>query len=315
MLCVLAFTSLFALSACECKHEWSEWTTKKEATCETEGEKTRSCGKCGESEKQALPALGHAEVIDEAVEATCTKTGLTEGKHCSRCNAVFVKQEIVKALGHKNKNGICLTCNEDISTKGLEYLDGEEDNTLILAGMGAATDKNIIIPSVYNGKKIVSIDKSCFRGNTNIVSVDIPDSVTSIGDWAFGECSSLTSITIPDSVTSIRECAFYGCSGLTSVTIGNSVTSIGDRAFYGCSSLTSITIPDSVTSIGEWAFYDCSSLTSITIPDSVTSIGDGAFSGCKKLKEVNYRGTEEQWMKIKIGSYNAYLTGAERNYI
>ena len=119
MLCVLAFTSLFALSACECKHEWSEWTTKKEATCETEGEKTRSCGKCGESEKQALPALGHAEVIDEAVEATCTKTGLTEGKHCSRCNAVFVKQEIVKALGHKNKNGICLTCNEDISTKGL----------------------------------------------------------------------------------------------------------------------------------------------------------------------------------------------------
>ena len=360
-LCVLAVTSLFALSACACKHEWSEWTIAQEATCETEGEKTRSCNKCGESEKQALPALGHAEVIDEAVEATCTKTGLTEGKHCSRCNAVFVKQEIVKALGHKNKNGICLTCNEDISTKGLEYLDGEEDNTLILAGMGAATDKNIIIPSVYNGKKIVSIDKSCFRGNTNIVSVDIPDSVTSIGDWAFGECSSLTSITIPDSVTSIRECAFsgcsrltsitipdsvtsigdsafwgcsgltsvtignsvtsignsafYGCSGLTSVTIGNSVTSIGDRAFYGCSSLTSITIPDSVTSIGEWAFYDCSSLTSITIPDSVTSIGDGAFSGCKKLKEVNYRGTEEQWMKIKIGSYNAYLTGAERNYI
>ena len=75
-LCVMAFTSLFALSACECKHEWSEWTIAQEATCETEGEKTRSCNKCGESEKETLPALGHEEVIDSAaVEATCTSAG------------------------------------------------------------------------------------------------------------------------------------------------------------------------------------------------------------------------------------------------
>ena len=60
------------------------------------------------------------------------KTGKSEGKHCSRCNEVLVKQEVVKALGHKNKNGICLTCNEDISTKGLKYLDGAEENTRLL---------------------------------------------------------------------------------------------------------------------------------------------------------------------------------------
>lgn len=99
--CALALASLFALSACECQHEWNEWTTTKEATCETEGEKTRSCGKCGESEKEALPALGHEETTDDVVEATCTKTGLTAGKHCSRCKKALIKQEEIPALGHE----------------------------------------------------------------------------------------------------------------------------------------------------------------------------------------------------------------------
>ena len=114
----------------------------------------------------------------------------------------------------------------------------------------------------------------------------IPDSVTSIGDYAFYGCSSLTSIIIPDSVTSIGNRAFYGCSSLTSITIPNGVTSIGYRAFSGCSSLTSITIPNSVTSIGDDAFSGCSSLTSITIPNGVTSIGSDAFSGCNSLTSI-----------------------------
>ncbi len=114
----------------------------------------------------------------------------------------------------------------------------------------------------------------------------IPDSVKSIGDYAFSDCSGLESITIPNSVTSIGDAAFYGCSSLTSITIPNSVTSIVDFAFYGCSSLESITIPDSVTSIGTCAFDGCSSLESITIPDSVTSIGDYAFRDCSGLKSM-----------------------------
>ena len=91
----------------------------------------------------------------------------------------------------------------------------------------------------------------------------IPDSVTTIGDSAFGDCSSLTSVTIPNRVTTIGESAFFQCSSLTSVTIGNSVTTIGDYAFYDCYNITSVTIPDSVTTIGDSAFYSCSSLTSV----------------------------------------------------
>ena len=69
----------------------------------------------------------------------------------------------------------------------------------------------------------------------------IPNSVTSIGDYAFYDCSGLTSVTIPNSVTSIGDYAFYDCSGLTSVTFGSSVTSIGDNAFYGCSNIQEVT--------------------------------------------------------------------------
>ena len=90
---------------------------------------------------------------------------------------------------------------------------------------------------------------------------------------------------IPNSVTSIGNYAFYNCSGLTSVTIPSSVTTIGWSAFSGCSGLTSVTIPNSVTSIGSDAFSLCSGLTSVTIPNSVTRIGIDAFSQCYFTRE------------------------------
>ena len=135
----------------------------------------------------------------------------------------------------------------------------------------------------------------------------IPDSVTSIGDFAFEDCKSLKSISIPDSVTSIGDGAFEGCRSLTIINIPDSVTSVGESAFSGCKALVnrngfviirnvlynyegkakSITIPDNVTSIWDCAFSECSSLTNISIPDSVTSIGDNAFSECESLTSIS----------------------------
>ena len=151
-------------------------------------------------------------------------------------------------------------------------------------------------------------------------SYTIPNSVTSIGDWAFGYCTSLTNVTIPNSVISIGSSAFYQC-GLTNVTIGSNVTSIGGYAFYYCTSLTaitvdtnnpayssvdgvffnksqttliqwpggkagSITIPNSVTRIETYAFSQCYRLTSVTIGTNITSIGDEAFEYCFSLTNV-----------------------------
>ena len=127
---------------------------------------------------------------------------------------------------------------------------------------------------------ITSIGDDAFSKCSKLTSITIPNSVTSIGDEAFSKCSSLTSITIPNSVTSLGIYAFADCDSLTSITIPNSVMSIKNGTFYNCSKLTSITIPDSVTRIGTWAFYDCKSLTSINISDSVINIDSGAFTGC-----------------------------------
>ena len=121
---------------------------------------------------------------------------------------------------------------------------------------------------------------------TGCKNTAIPNSVTSIGDYAFYDCDSLKSIIIPNSVTSIGSEAFYGCKGLTSVTIGNSVTSIKSSAFYNCSGLTSVEIPNSVTSIGVNAFGGCSGLTSVTIGSAVGTIGSNAFAYCKDLTDV-----------------------------
>ena len=142
------------------------------------------------------------------------------------------------------------------------------------------------LPSNVIPNSVTTIGNSAFGYCTSLTSITIPDSVTSIGSGAFSGCTGLTSITIPDSVTSIGSSAFSSCTGLTSVTIPDSVTSIGYSTFSGCTGLTSIIIPDSVTSIGGSAFSGCTGLTSIAIPDSVTTIGLSAFSDCTGLTSI-----------------------------
>ncbi len=111
----------------------------------------------------------------------------------------------------------------------------------------------------------------------------IPNSVTTIGDWAFAGCDSLYSINIPNCVTTIGEQAFWGCRSLVNINIPNCVTTIGRSAFKSCRSLTNINIPNSVTTIGDSAFWGCKSLVNINIPNSVTTIEDWAFCGCENL--------------------------------
>ena len=146
-----------------------------------------------------------------------------------------------------------------------------------------------------------------FFGCSSLTSITLPDSVTSIGSYAFYYCSSLTSITIPESVTSIGNYAFDGCSSLTSITLPDGVTSIEDYAFRSCSSLTSITIPAGVTSIGSGAFYGCSSLSECVIGANLSHIGDNAFSGCSKL-QLSINEKNDYFTLIEGVLYNKNVT-------
>ncbi len=171
-------------------------------------------------------------------------------------------------------------------------------------GIGWAVD------SLNIGKNVEIICGYAFRF-CSLKSVVIPDSVTSIGGYAFSDCDSLTSITIPDSVTSIGSYVFAYCDSLTSITIPDSVTSIGDDAFYNTAyynnsnnwendvlyigkhlikAKTSISgtysVKQGTLTIAINAFYNCDSITSVTIGNSVTSIGNYAFRGCSSLTSV-----------------------------
>lgn len=173
---------------------------------------------------------------------------------------------------------------------------------------------HIVIPSTifYRGKEypVSCIGSRAFMDCTELISVEIPNSITSIGEAAFFRCFELTSITIPNQVktiggfafrgcrnlknivvpngvSSIKTSTFGGCTGLTSLKMPRSVTTIEDDAFNNCTGLISADIPNSVRSIGEGAFKNCSSLISVVIPNSVTSIGDAAFYGCTGLTSIS----------------------------
>ena len=138
------------------------------------------------------------------------------------------------------------------------------------------------------GNTVTSIGYMAFNWCSSLMSVTMPNSVTSIGEGVFMN-SSITGIMIPSSVTSIGPHAFDGCSGLTSVTIPPAVTSIDEGVFGGCG-FTSVTIPNSVTSIGDSAFYYCIGLESVTIGSGVTSVGNNVFSGSPNIETITVLG-------------------------
>ena len=144
-------------------------------------------------------------------------------------------------------------------------------------------------------------------------SYTIPNSVKSIGEYAFNNSSNIKALTIPNSVTSIGKGAFVGCSNLESVSIPNSVTSIGKYVFDSCG-LKSVSIPNSVSKISYGMFGYCEDLKSVTIPNSVKSIEDGAFDGCDSLSDVYYSGSSTQWKAVKIGGENGPIKDATIHY-
>lgn len=185
---------------------------------------------------------------------------------------------------------------------------------------------DVVIPSEIEGLPVTAISVGAFYLST-ITSIEVPDTVTSIGEMAFLGCTSLKTVKLSTGVAKIEKNAFGSCSALQEVQVAkdNPNFSSLDGVLYSKAQDTLViypaaktdaayTIPSGVTSVAMYAFSENPYLETLAIPNSLIKVGDSAFFNCKNLRSVSYNGTEEEWNQIAIGLLNEKLTGANIQY-
>ena len=126
----------------------------------------------------------------------------------------------------------------------------------------------------------------CFSYCISLKSVDLPNSITSLGDDCFSGCSSLKSVVVPGSVGKLGKKCFSSCDSLESVVLSYGIKELGENCFYECKSLKSVTLPEGITQLNNDTFSECSSLVSIKLPESIVGLGSDCFSYCTSLVSI-----------------------------
>lgn len=211
--------------------------------------------------------------------------------NCSALTAIRISAQVtaIPGLTSKTSNGSTLRAGIFHGCTGLETITFETGSLCEKIGSyGFETNAEF-----YSSGSVSEMPD----GENIIGTIDLPQSVSIIGEYAFYGCEALTSIELPSDLLEISNGMFFLCKGLKSVNIPAGVSAIGNRAFYNCQSLTALKLPNTVVSIGYSAFHGCSDLGSINIPASVneflpsdSSSGDyGLFYQCVNLSEVDYQ--------------------------
>lgn len=152
------------------------------------------------------------------------------------------------------------------ATEGLEYTRLEDSDTYALTGYNGFS-KDVTVPALYEGKAVTHL-KLAFYQNTQISSVELPDSIVEIGDLAFSGCASLAEIKFGSGLKTVGASAFANCSSLTSVSFPDSLEKVNNYAFSGCSSLISVSFGSDIQWMGRYIYQGCSSVAEINIPNS-----------------------------------------------
>ena len=285
-------------------------------TCTNQGYTTYTCH-CGDNYvANEIAALGHSEVIDSAVEPTCDKNGLTEGKHCTTCGINTVPQVTIASQGHDWENGVCTVCKIYKPSEGLTYELNSNSSSYIVTGIGTCTDTEIVIPSTYNGLPVTHIGDTAFY-NTYITSIRLGEAIVSIGQMSFYNCYSLKNIYINENLSFVAPYGFYNApisnvyfSGTVSdwcqISFGNYLSNPLNNAgalYFNNELATDLIIPNGVSSINELSFYKCTSIVSVTLPQSVKTIGASAFANCSNISNVYFNGTVDEWLTITFADY------------
>ena len=181
-------------------HDWSDWTVTTEATCTAKGEKTRSCQRegCDATDTVDIPANGHTEVTDAAVEPTCTVPGKTEGKHCSVCNEVLVAQTEVPAKGHTWTAASCTeprTCSVCGATDG-EAL-GHDWSAWTVTTEATCTEKGEKTRSCQReGCDAVETEEIAAKGHTEVIDAAVEPTCTMAGKTEGKHCSVCNEVLV-----------------------------------------------------------------------------------------------------------------------
>lgn len=174
-----------------------------------------------------------------------------------------------------NRFNANIVSNEYDSTTGIGVITFDNELTTI----GTKSFYLSYFTSITLPSSLTSIGESAFQNSSKLTSVTIlGNNLKTISNQAFYGCSELVSINIPSSVSSIGTQAFYSCSALKNIELPSNLKEVGAGVFNSCRELVSITIPEGVESVNTSAFANCTKLQSITIPNSVESIGGSAFS-------------------------------------
>ena len=162
-----------------------------------------------------------------------------------------------------------------------QVLDGLLINTITKEVVLSETDiSDVVVP-----EGIQSITRNAFD-NRHLASIQLPDSLKEIGDYAFSDCDELKSIVLPVSVETIGDWAFSDCTSLGEVKLSKGLQQIGDYCFDDCA-IQYIDIPESVMEIGAFAFHECEQLKQVELHAGLTKIDMAAFSKCSKLSEID----------------------------
>ena len=180
----------------------------------------------------------------------------------------------------KNLSDIVIsdTNNNYIVKNGILY---NKNMTRILCYPAGIKDTEFSEPDT-----VKTIGDFAFYGAKVLESINIPDSVTNIGTDAFGECSGLKEAVIPDSVTTMGEAVFYKCTSLEKVKLSVNITSPNPAVFQYCSSLKEVVLPESMKFISFFMFSYCKEITNVVLPDKLNSVLSSAFQNCDNLKNI-----------------------------
>ncbi len=199
--------------------------------------------------------------------------------------------------------------NSDGSYFALYDYDLDENNQAIITKYNG-NSWSVYIPKEIDGYKIVAIGNGAFK-QKSVGNVVIPDTVKTIGIYAFYECFNLKSIIVPASVSSIGSGAFMDCVSLSSFEIPSTLKTIESATFFRCNSLQSVIIPNSVTEIHDSAFADCLSLESIKLSKSLEILGYRAFTNTA-INEIEI--PKSLNMAQRLGSYDYEFTDNDTKY-